>query len=345
MKVVLKSVRYLLLFFSLCCYLSVLIPPGAVPFAVVLGYCIPGIIFLNLLFFIFFLFRKGRKILLPTLGLIASIPFLLASFQWSSANEAKEDSFTVMNFNAKLFRRPGSYREFSMEMIEWTAEDPSDIKVIPEHSTDNRWEPLDVNKRIGSRGYSVFSVAAPIKDNEHNLGSAIFSRFPTTAGNSLFTDSSSIAMTIYQDVAVGNKTVRIYAVHLASMGLEKVSGGGILSKFKQICEKLMAGAVNRSHQVDMITKHLETCEYPFILSGDFNETPYSYNYWKLRRYAKDAFVDEGNGLGFTFNSALPVARIDYQFVSDGIVVEKLEVDKQMILSDHLPVRGTYRLSK
>jgi len=282
--------------------------------------------------------------MLPLIALVAGTPFILSSIQWSIANETTSDSFTVINFNAKLFRRPGSYREFSMEMIEWTAADPADIKVIPEHSTDDRWEPLDVDKRISDRGYSAFSVPAPIKDNEHNLGSAIFSKWPVANRGTVFTDSTSIAMTIYEDVIINNDTVRIYGVHLASMGLEKVAGGGVFSKLTQICDKLMSGAVNRADEIEMITRHVETCAYPFIICGDFNETPYSYNYWKLRRYASDAFIDEGNGMGFTFNSMYPLARIDYQFVSDGITVETIEVDKQMRISDHMPVRGRYHVS-
>ena len=107
----------------------------------------------------------------------------------------------------------------------------------------------------------------------------------------------------------------------------------------------MSGAVKHSYQLDLLFANIDECKYPFIICGDFNETPYSYTYWRMRRHTTDSFVDEGNGFGLTFSSANLLARIDYQFVSDGIIVEKLETDKLMRLSDHLPVQGRYRLAE
>ncbi len=332
-----KVIRYLWIFICLFCYASVLIPPTAFSFGVLLGYCIPGVVGINII--IFFISRRLWSIVVPLFG----IPFIVCTIQFSDPSPVSEDSFSVLSFNAKLFRRPGSYREFSMDMIEWTATDSAEIKVIPEHSTDSRWEPLDVNKRISNEGYTSFSVSAPIPDNEHNLGSAIFSKFDTTKTGIVFTDSSSISMAIFEDVLIGHHAVRIYSVHLASMRLDEISAQGFFDKVSQTAEKLIEGAIRRSSQLDQLIAHIEACPYPFIVSGDFNETPYSYNYWRMRRHATDAFVDEGHGLGFTFHSMRPVARIDYQFFSDGIVVENLEVDTNMRLSDHMPVRGRYRV--
>ena len=334
-----KIVRYLWILLCLLCYASVLISPRIFPFGALLGYAIPVIVVISL--FILLISRKLWSLIIP----IASIPFTVATFQFSTPTPPSEDSFTVLSFNAKLFRRPGSYREFSTEMIEWTAADTADIKVIPEHSTDDRWATIDVNKRIGDHGYNAFSVSAPIDDNDHNLGSAIFSRFPSAQKGTVFTDSTSVSMTIFEDVVIGKDTVRIYNVHLASMRLAGVQLTGRFSKLRTICNRLMAGAVMHSSQVDTIVAHIEECRYPYIICGDFNETPYSYSYWRMRRLGTDAFIDEGIGFGFTFESLHPLARIDYQFVSDEIVVETIDVEKHMRLSDHLPLRGRYRVSK
>lgn len=334
-----KTIRYVWISLSLLCYLSVLIPPDLFSFGVLLGYSIPVVIIFS--FFVMIISRKWWSVIVPICG----IPFILSTIQFSKAGEPTEDSFTVMSFNAKLFRRPGSYREFSGEMIDWTANDLSEIKVIPEHSTDARWKPLDINRRISEKGYDAFSVAAPIKDNEHNLGSAIFSKFKPVKTGTVFTDSSSISMAIYEDVLIGEDTIRIYSVHLASQQLETIVASGRISRFVQVCKKLMRGAVKHSEQLDHLFSNIEQCRHPYIICGDFNETPYSYNYWRMRRHTTDAFIDEGNGLGLTFSSANLLVRIDYQFVSEGIVVEKLESDKLMRLSDHLPVRGRYRLSR
>src|ERR1051325_1631739 len=146
-----KTIRYVWISLCLICYISVLIPPTVFPFGVLMGYVIPFVIVINLLLLL--ASREWWSLIVP----LCSIPFIVSSFQVSKSEPPSEDSFTVMAFNAKLFRRPGSYREFSGEMIEWTADDPSDIKVIPEHSTDSRWKPLDVNQRISDRGYNAFN--------------------------------------------------------------------------------------------------------------------------------------------------------------------------------------------
>lgn len=337
--------RYFLLVASLLCYASVLFPPDVLPIAVLAAYAIPGVVVLNAILFLVFIIFRPKRAVRPLIAMIAGVPFIISSIQWSVPSRPTEESFTVMSFNAKLFRRPGSYREFSMEMIEWTVQDTSDIKAIPEHSTDGRWEPLDVDRMIKEQGYNSYSIAAPIPFNEHNLGSAIFSKFQVSERGVVFTDSTSISLGIFQDVIIGNDTIRIYSIHLASMGLDDVPDSGIFTKAWAVSKKLMSGAEKRSRQLDQVVAHIENCPYQYLICGDLNETPYSYNYYRLRSVATDAFIDEGRGFGLTFHSLWPVARIDYQFYSEGITAEFFTVDESMRISDHMPVRGRYRLRK
>jgi endonuclease/exonuclease/phosphatase family metal-dependent hydrolase len=152
-------------------------------------------------------------------------------------------------------------------------------------------------------------------------------------------------MGIYQDIVAGTDTVRIYSVHLASMGLETVRRGNLFQTAADVMSRLMDGAVKRSTQLDQVVGHFESCPYPFIVCGDFNETPFSYNYTRLRWHLNDAFIDEGMGLGLTFNTAMPLARIDYHFVSEGISVRDFRVDGNMTISDHYPIRGTYSVDR
>ncbi len=330
-----------LLIVSLLCYLSVLVPPEFLAFFVLIAYLIPAVIVLNAIVFLCRLIWNRKKIARSFIALIAAAPFLVSTFQWSFPDSGGDNEFEVMSFNSKLYRRPGSYREFSMEMIEWTERDSADIKVLPEHSTDPRWPLLDVDARIAGYGYRGFSASAPIEYNEHNLGSAIFSRFPLGERGVVFSDSSSISMGIFEDVIVRGDTIRIYSVHLSSMGLETVRRGSLVQMVGDVMSRLMEGAVRRSAQLDNVIRHFEACRYPFIVAGDFNETPFSYNYTRLRWRLKDAFIDEGRGLGLTFNTERSLARIDYQFVSKGITVHRIAIDPQMRISDHYPLRGTY----
>ena len=48
-----------------------------------------------------------------------------------------------------------------------------------------------------------------------------------------------------------------------------------------------------------------------IVAGDFNDTPVSYTYRKIRKGLNDSFVTSGYGAGFTYRGNYPPNRIDY----------------------------------
>jgi len=78
---------------------------------------------------------------------------------------------------------------------------------------------------------------------------------------------------------------------------------------------------------------------------DFNETPYSYNYFKLKKHFFNTFEEAGNGFGFSFNSLIFFLRIDHQFYNSEIEVLNYRIDRSMAISDHYPTRGFYRMQK
>ena len=48
-----------------------------------------------------------------------------------------------------------------------------------------------------------------------------------------------------------------------------------------------------------------------MVVGDFNDTPVSYAYRKIRKGLNDSFVNSGYGAGFTYKGNYPPNRIDY----------------------------------
>ena len=54
---------------------------------------------------------------------------------------------------------------------------------------------------------------------------------------------------------------------------------------------------------------------PLIVAGDFNDTPASHLYHKISHQLNDSYVEEGSGLGITYNDPFPTYRIDYIFHS------------------------------
>jgi endonuclease/exonuclease/phosphatase (EEP) superfamily protein YafD len=114
-------------------------------------------------------------------------------------------------------------------------------------------------------------------------------------------------------------------------------------KLRNLISKLKNGAINRSSEINTLIKHTQSSPYPFIICGDFNETPYGYNYHRLHSLFDNSFEKAGNGFGFTLNSLLFFLRIDHHFYGKGITAQLYKVDRSMNISDHFPTIGYYKI--
>jgi len=152
---------------------------------------------------------------------------------------------------------------------------------------------------------------------------------------------------LYVDVKKDDKTFRFYSVHLQSIRfdpddyryLNNISQQGDkseLSSAKRLGSKLKTAFLKRSEQVFKIKKQAATCSYPYIISGDFNDTPTSFAVNQMCIGLKNAFVEKGSGLGRTYNGNFPNYQIDYIMASPQFEVKSYHVVEKK-LSDHYPV--------
>ena len=173
---------------------------------------------------------------------------------------------------------------------------------------------------------------------DHNLGHAIFSKHPIVDKGAFDFEGTS-NNSIYVDIKKGKDTVRIYNLHLQSMGIlpqvEYLQEGNKDKIRYRMARTFMAQAT----QVDEILRHSKTSPYPVILSGDFNNTQFSYIYRELSKGRKDAFKERGGGLGTTFWFDFYPMRIDYVLLPTNFDVLSFEVPSESI-SDHNPLYTT-----
>jgi len=92
----------------------------------------------------------------------------------------------------------------------------------------------------------------------------------------------------------------------------------------------------RGKQADKLTIHAKGSPHPVVITGDFNDTPNSYTYEVIGKERKDAFLEAGKGLGFTYAGPIPGLRIDYIFTDEDIKVSNFETLKKG-KSDHYPI--------
>ncbi len=176
-----------------------------------------------------------------------------------------------------------------------------------------------VKEKCGFKYVSFLKLSDGRKKGEY--GMAIFSKFPIERAELVQFDGLTGNMCMYADIKYDTGTYRVYNVHLQSFKFKKQDYKFInsmpedndekLKQSKGILTRIKSAYQKRAQQVEDIKQHISTCEVPYFIVGDFNDPPISYSYNELSKGLKDAFVENGSGMGKTYIGMMPNFRIDY----------------------------------
>lgn len=100
----------------------------------------------------------------------------------------------------------------------------------------------------------------------------------------------------------------------------------------------------RNAQVNQLRDIINEAGQEIMVCGDFNDTPISYTHHKLSEGLQDAFVSQGNGLGYSFLQGIFAVRIDHILVGDRFTPIKTVVDNTISYSDHYPIITSLRIN-
>ena len=353
---ILFSLNILAAFLLLLSYLSTYISPSKIWILAFFGLAYPYILILNLLFLGYYIFRWKRKFLLSLTVILLGInhlnnflPVRLGKKYELGQERQGSNEIKILSFNVRAFNIYDWYSnpETTKGILNLIQSEHPDVICLQEYytSSKNNYKPENLYKLFNETPFNYIQYYSP---NGSNLGFGIatFSRFPIVKKGVLNFKKSSNEV-IYTDLSVRGDTIRIYNNHLQSINFQKRNYDFIdtlkltydeknLREFKDISIKLKTAFVKRSIQVDSISYHISQCPYPVIVCGDFNDTPVSYTYRKMRKGLKDAFLISGKGVGNTYFGIFPSFRIDYIFHSEefeSLIFEKVEAK----LSDHYPI--------
>ncbi len=120
--------------------------------------------------------------------------------------------------------------------------------------------------------------------------------------------------------------------------------GQAMEDVKSLSLSLKKGFVQRSKQSQVVKNHINKSPFPVIVTGDFNDTPVSYSYRKIRKGLYDSFVQSGYGAGFTYKGNYPPNRIDYILYDNVLASTNFEIIK-LRYSDHYPIISYLRKNK
>ncbi|WP_115462449.1 endonuclease/exonuclease/phosphatase family protein [Winogradskyella aurantiaca] len=308
------------------------LPPKQFGILSVLSLGVPIFIILNLLFALYWFIKFKKQWLLSVVVLLLGFNYLTSMYQFSG-KELPETvtSFTVMSYNVRLFNLFGWIEEegIAKKIQDFILDESPDILAIQEYHIDEDFDLPDYYKYESLSG------------NRVKNGQAIFSKFPIiNSGAIAFPDTYNDA--IYIDVVNQKDTMRIYNIHLQSSkintsveSLKKESSENLL---KRISKTFQA----QQQQVEQVIEHMKDSPYRVIISGDFNNTPYSYVYNELLDGFQDTFETAGQGFGRTYDFKFFPFRIDFILADDSVTVNKCRTYK-VKYSDHYPIKTTLTL--
>jgi endonuclease/exonuclease/phosphatase family metal-dependent hydrolase len=195
--------------------------------------------------------------------------------------------------------------------------------------------------------YRHFSYHKNPKSNSV-YGVATFSKFPIVGKNKIeyFSDYNN---TTYSDIDVNGKVIRLFNCHFESNRLslddkkkmkelvgEDINQNKLKTTTGLLGRKLGAAYVKRAFQADVVADEIARSPYPVIVCGDFNDTPVSYTYSRIRGDLADAFTETSTGMGISYNEFPFWFRIDYIFHNPQFRAGNFKVDR-VEYSDHYPI--------
>ena len=329
-------------------YLSIYVSPESFWILAVLGLSYPFLLLANLIFILLWLLINPRYAAISLVVVFAGYSHLSNFIRFNGKTTA-EPGIEICTFNVKNFVMDSpqkSRQDNAQGVIEYLQEKNPDIICFQEISffTDRKHTLLKSGNilNINKKKYTVY--------NSYSGGPSIYSSFPMlNKGEIQFEQSTN--KVLFADLKIEKDTVRIYNCHLQSYkispreihSLDSISFNmqdESIRDVKKVGSKLKHALLKRAKQAEMLREHIDQSPYPVIVCGDFNETPISYIYRRVRGDLKDAFVESGKGLGNTYRGDLPSLRIDYMMHDDYFESFNFSIDK-VEHSDHYPVRCTF----
>jgi endonuclease/exonuclease/phosphatase family metal-dependent hydrolase len=324
------------------------------------GLAYPYLLMINAAMIVWWLIRRKWVFALMTFSIIligwqafnASVGF---SGNEGLSLKTDKDAIRMMTYNVHSFRPYGEdvIETVKEQMLDLITDEHPDIICFQEFFTRYKG-PYNISDSL-KQSLKIKNVYfVPISQNEYEAnGLAIFSRYPiVNKGQIDFRENKNGNTCIWADVQTPTKLIRVYNVHLQSIAFDKQDYSYLdkiktkmdaeVSSSRRILSMLKYAFRKRSDQVDYMEESMLNCKIPYIIAGDFNDTPASYAVTKLTSSLNNSFVKEGTGFGRTYNGKFPNFQIDYISTTKNIDILNHRVIEAK-LSDHFPVRSDLKL--
>ena len=346
-------INYLLCLALLLSYLAPYVDPRKFWPIAFFGLAYPPLLAANLVIMVYWIIRKSWLIGLSAITILIGWNVLMNNVGIRLPSGAGSipslKVIRVMTYNVHDFKRYGAKNDIPTkhEILDLIGQEQPDIIGIQEFFTRKKgeYDMIDSVKKVMRAEHYYFEPA--MTSSSESIGMAIFSKYPIKSyGLVQLAAKGSGNQCLYVDIEKDGGILRMYSVHLQSINFDPQDYkylGNLSSKgktdigaTKRVGGKLKIAFQKRSEQVFIVKAHAKQCPYPYVISGDFNDTPSSFAVNQMAKGLKNAFREKGAGLGRTYNGAFPNYQIDYVMVSPQFDVWEYKIIEKK-LSDHYPL--------
>jgi endonuclease/exonuclease/phosphatase (EEP) superfamily protein YafD len=339
-------------------YASVHIPPENFWPAAFFGLAYPVILLINFLLLLLWTVKLKKAAFIPLIAILLgfnhlnnTLSILPQGKKWS--RDTQSDVLKILSYNVRAFNLYQWLNDpdTNKGILNFIRSEHPDVICLQEFYTgkDSRNDQGAITRLFSGTPFHHIHYVHKNKQN-NGYGIATFSRYPVV-GSGIIEFENSRNICIYTDIAYKADTIRVYNNHLQSVQFRQSNYALIDSlkfpseekqvrELKEISSRLKRAFINRGKQAKIVSAHIGKSPHPVIVCGDFNDTPVSYTYHRMKRGLSDAYVKAGKGTGNTYLGRISF-RIDYILYSDdfkAIEFEKVEAQ----LSDHYPIMSRLR---
>ena len=308
--------------------LTTIISPARWLILAYFGLFFPFVLIFNFAFIIFWIILRKWKILF--ISLIASFlcinnicnTYPIHIFK-SSINPAVT-RLKIMTYNIDAFSQFSVEKKSTMDsLLAFVSRINPDIVCMQEFfSYTKSGHTTEPNILHALKEYPYHFIHYSVSEETFGEGLAIFSKYPIEF-KGICQFSKGYYTTIYADITVNSKSIRIFNHHMESYRFsaderkhyEDLVGDFNTHALKDVVLKFstkMNEAYSiRARQSDIVSKTIAKSPYPVIVCGDFNDVPVSYTYTTIRKDLMDTYASVGTGYGNTYSHRLFPFRIDY----------------------------------
>ena len=353
----------LLAFLLILSHLAVIVDPQKIWQIAFLGLGYPYLLTANAVMILYWLILKRKELLVSFIAIISGWNILTSVIQlnfdftkeaqlsktYTRSFRSDNKVIKVLTYNVRAFNLYNwvNFEKAKDSIFRFIIHEDPDIVCFQEYYSQERgrFTSADLYRLLNRTPYRHIHYTIGENRNTH-YGIATFSSYPIV-GSGVIRFNNTINVTIYTDIDFYGDTIRIFNNHLQSIHFNRRNYAFIdsfrlrysdqqLQDFLDISFRLKDGYIKRAEQAEIISGHIARSPYCVIVCGDFNDTPVSFTYKKMRPGLADSFIEAGSGFGNTYSGSFPSFRIDFILYSPELTAICTH-RKRLKLSDHYPL--------